>query len=295
MKKILSLLFLSSSLFSMELDIVRYNTKVAAVKSMHKNMHIESHMELDTIRFNSKKMLIEQGSVFVPNRLGDIKLSHGKKGFCVEQNNKKHVIQKYFTDPMVRNVTKDQLKRFLEVGYLSLSQMDNGEFSLKANGRINGGGPILGAAAYWVTKSLCYAVGVTATVVTAGGAIAGAVALAPVAAPVIVGTGAVATGSVATVVAGAGTAIGTGAVITTTTGLVVATAATGGSVAGAAVAVGTAAAAISTTAGGAALGTAAVTTTAAVVSSAGGIGATIAGIEAVSVAVGTFFGMMPTP
>lgn len=288
MKKILSLLFLSSSLFSMELDIVRYNTKVAAIKSMHK-------MEADPIKFNSKKILIEKGSVFVPNKLGTLELSHGKKGFCVHKDDKKHVIQKYFTDPVVRNVTKEQLKRFLEVGYLSLNQMDNGEFSLKANGRINGGGPLLGSAAYWVTKSLCYAVGITAVGVTAGGAVAAVVATGGGAAPLVASTtalaGNAAIGAVTTVAA----TTGVGGAIATTAGVVTVTAATGGMAAGAAGMTAVAATTMAGVAGGTAIGTTAVTTTAAVVSSAGGIGATIAGIEAVSLAVGTFFGMMPTP
>ncbi len=56
--------------------------------------------------------------------------------------------------------------------------MEDGEYSLKAKGRMVGGGPILGTIAYWVTKSICYgtAVGaIGATVIGTGGAIGGAV------------------------------------------------------------------------------------------------------------------------
>src|SRR5438445_12023297 len=132
MKKILGLLFFRSSIFSMQLDIVQSDQK--------------SHI-----------MCIEKTSVFVPEKLGSLQLyHHDKKGFSACQDDKKYEIKKYFTDPIVRNVTKKQLKSFLQTGYLSINQMDDGEYSLKAKGRINGGGPVLGAIAYWVTKSLCY-------------------------------------------------------------------------------------------------------------------------------------------
>lgn len=298
MKKILSLLLLSSPLFSMKLDIVRFNQKASAIKHVSKNMYDEPkdvHANPANMRLKSKSMHIEPQSVFVPNKLGTLKLSHGKKGFCVHQDDKKHIIQKYFTDPTVRNMTKEQLKRFLEIGYLSLNQLDNGEFSLKANGRINGGGPVLGAAAYWVTKSLCYAVGLTAVGVTVAAGGAAVVATGGTAAPVLASATTLAGGAVTTAVGTTAIAAGTGAAIATTTGVVTVTAATGGLVVGAAGATAAVATGMAGMAGGAAIGVAAVETTAAVVTSAGGIAATVAGIESVSLAVGTFFGMLPTP
>ena len=72
----------------MELDIVRVNTKAATVKSLLNKTHIDSK------------------SVFVPNRLGEVELFHGKKGFCVLKDDKKHVIQKYHTDRMIRDLAK---------------------------------------------------------------------------------------------------------------------------------------------------------------------------------------------
>ncbi len=189
---------------------------------------------------------------------------------------------------MVRDITKKQLKSFLKGGYFSLNQMDDGEFSLKTKGRIVGGGPLFGTAAYWITKSLCYAVGFAAiggTVVTTGGAAVGLATYATATA----GGVALTTAAITTTSAAA---------IGTTTGVVVGTVATGASLATGAGIVGGAigvASASGVTIAGATLGTAAATTTAAVVTGAGGIGATIAGVEAVSLAVGTFFGMLPTP
>ncbi len=249
MKRILSLMFITSSMFSMQLDTLKSDNK-------------------------SQKRHINPAHVFTPEKLGALEVYHSKKGFTVKKDNEKHVIKKCFTDKMVRDITKKQLKSFLDAGYISINQMNDGEYSLQAKGRINGGGPLLGTFAYWVTKSVCYGVGIAAT-----GAIAVGTA----------GTGvALVTGGAA--VAGGGAVVGT---IGTTTAI----ATTAGVVTGGA----TTAAAIGSTAGIVAGGLAtagltgeAAVVTAGVVTSAGGIGATIAGIEALSVAVGSFFGMLPT-
>ena len=253
MKKALILLsFMSATMFSMELDRVSYAD-------------------------NKNKMYIEPFSVKVPERLGSLDLYHSKKGFYVRHDDKKQTIKKYFTDPMLRDITKPQLKAFLANGYLTVNQMEDGEYSLKAKGRMVGGGPIFGTIAYWVTKSLCYgtAVGaIGATVVATGGAVGGAVGGgAFLAGNAVIGTAAATTATTA---------------IATTTGIVTGTVVTGATVA-------TGAGLVGATITGAGLAGTAATTTAAVVTSAGGIGATIAGVEALSVAVGTFFGMLPTP
>jgi hypothetical protein len=178
---------------------------------------------------------------------------------------------------MLRDITKPQLKAFLANGYLTINQMEDGEYSLRAKGRIVGGGPILGTVAYWVTKSLCYGTAVAAvgaTVVATGGAVGGAV-----------GGGAFIAGTAVTSTAAATTV---GATIVTTAGAITGTVATGATVASGAGLVG----AVVT---GAGLSGAAATTTVAVVTGAGSVATTIAGVEALSLAVGTFFGMLPTP
>ena len=134
MKKVLGLLFITSSVLSMQLDRVDNNHK-------------------------SNKMYIDSFSVKVPNRLGNLNLYHGKKGFYVRQDDKKQTIKKYFTDPMLRDITKTQLKAFLANGYLSINQMDDGEFSLKANGRIVGGGVIGASIGAFLGKAAVYVVG----------------------------------------------------------------------------------------------------------------------------------------
>ena len=266
MKKVLYLSLIVFPIFSMQLDLVSSKSKVNRFQE-----------KLSKQISNIDKVHIKPASVFVPNRLGSLDLYHSKKGFYVRQNDKKQTIKKHFTDPILRDITKPQLKAFLANGYLTINQMEDGEYSLKAKGRMVGGGPILGTIAYWVTKSICYgtAVGaIGATVIGTGGAIGGAV-----------GGGAFLAGTAVT-----GTAVATTATtaIATTAGIVTGTVATGASIA-------TGAGLVGATITGAGLAGTAATTTAAVVTSAGGIGATIAGVEALSVAVGTFFGMLPTP
>ena len=277
MRKILGLLFISSSIFSMQLDLVKPNKTVSVLVPADK---------LTPAELNSlSKVYINRKAVFAPERLGSVELCHDKKGFSVLQDNKKHAIAKYFIDPLLRDITREQLGAFLQGGYLSINQMNNGEFSLKANGRIKGGGPALGAFMYWVTKSVCYGTAVAAVGTIAVGT-GGTVVALTTSGAAVAGTGAVMGAAAATTTATVtGAAVGTtvGAAATATIASASAAAVTGGA--------STVATAIAVTGGA----SQAAVATAGVVSSAGGIAATIAGVEAVSVAVGTFFGMLPTP
>ena len=299
MRKILGLLFISSSIFSMQLDLVKPNKTVSVLVPADK---------LTPAELNSlSKVYINRKAVFAPERLGSVELCHGKKGFSVLQNNKKHAIAKYFTDPMVRDISREQLGAFLQGGYLSINQMNDGKFSLKANGRIKGGGPAFGAFMYWATKSLCYgtaAAVITTTVAVTGGAVVGAAGGGAVAGAA---TGAVAANSASLAIAGVAATSTAGTVIGTTSGAVVGTLAAGGVVAGgtgAVAAVITATSTAGATIGGVAVAEAAALTTVAgltavsgttTAASVGTVTATVMAVESLSVAVGTFFGMLPTP
>lgn len=281
MKKILSLLLLSSSIFAMEIEVMRtqpsFELDAPHAQCTQPLDIVQLQQNASVIKTLLKDTYITGPSVFVPARLGKLDLFHGKKGFSVLKDNQRIAIEKYNTDKLIRNMTREQLIAFLSVGYVSINQMSDGQYSLKADGRLNGGGPILGAIAYWVTKVVCYAVPVAAlgtAVVVTGGA-AGAVA----------GAGAAAAGTAITTTAAATTA---GATIATTAGVVTATAATAASVG---TGVGVAGAAIA----GAGMAGQAAVVTAAAVSTTGTVAGTVVAIEALSTAVGTFFGMLPTP
>ena len=135
MKKVLILLsFISSSLFSMELDRLSYAD-------------------------NKNKMYIQPFSVRAPERLGEFDLYHSKKGFYVRKNDKKKTIQRYNMDPMLRGISKPQLRAFLDNGYLSVSKMEDGQYSLQAKGRLNGSGPIGASIGVFLGKAAVYVVG----------------------------------------------------------------------------------------------------------------------------------------
>src|SRR5579863_3625779 len=268
MKKSLYLLYITAPLFSMELDLVKFTKPI-------------------------KRMRIEQpSSLFVPERLGPLELYYGAKEFSVKQDNKTYHVKKYFTDKILYNMTKKELTSFLEDGYLSLNQMDDGEFSLKAKGRVKGGGPIFGSFMYWLTKSLCYGVLTASTssvVVATGGAVIGAVSQAVVyGAQLGIATTAAGTAVGSTIIAAVptavtGTAITAGAAGTTTLITVTGTTAAGA-------AVGTTSGFMGAAIVGAGYTTEATLVTSAAVSSVGSFVAITAGIETLSIGVGTVCG-----
>src|SRR3990172_4349696 len=80
-----------------------------------------------------KMLKIKDSSIHAPQRLGKISLFHDEDGFHVLQNNKPHKVKNYWVDPILRTATNKRLESFQNSGYIMVNQMDNGEFSLKAN------------------------------------------------------------------------------------------------------------------------------------------------------------------
>lgn len=152
-KKILGLLLLSSSLFSMELALVSgvqdhiskehrlYNSSHYLQKKLYKKDYLNEH-DLHKV----------SADVFAPEKLGSVKLYHGEKGFYVNHDNKIQRIQKCFTEPAFRNATKEQLEEFGKAGYFSINKMNDGEFSLKAKGRVIGGGAGGAVAGFYIGR-----------------------------------------------------------------------------------------------------------------------------------------------
>jgi len=299
MKKILGFLFITSSVFSMQLDKIKNNC--LKIKTIQQKLIKHYSPKLNDIKQDPKLSLNDTkqcvNSIYVPQGLGKVKLFHDSKGFHVLHNNEMSYAQPCFMDKAIRNITLQQVMALQKIGYFSINQMGNKEFSLKFIERVRGGGPIFGTFMYWATKSLCYGTALTAV---------GAATIA---------TGGVAVGAITGVASGAsGLAVGAAAVSTTTTAAIGTTAGVvvGGPVAGAAVAgtasliattAGSVSAAGATIAGVTVVEAAKLTTAAAVVAasstsataSVGVFGACAIGIEGLSVAIGTFFGMLPTP
>lgn len=64
----------------------------------------------------------------------------------------------YMMSKEVRSISPDKLAAILNSGnaYLDFKKCSDGSYAVDLQGRIKGGGPITGAALYWLTKVTCY-------------------------------------------------------------------------------------------------------------------------------------------
>lgn len=211
---------------------------------------------------------VSRSSLIVPGRLGSVELFHNGDEFQVVSNDEVHSVKRYWVDPLLRNVREKQLKAFLDNGYVSLDQMSDGEYTIKAKVRGLGGGPVTGWIFYVATKGICYGTAAAAAgsaVALTGGAIAAA-------------GGLVAAGASTGVIAAAGTATASSMLVTgAATGTIAgATALTGGAAMGVATAT---AGIIGGTAGAASTATLA---TAGAIGAGGSIAGAVAAVETLS-------------
>jgi hypothetical protein len=129
----------------------------------------------------SPEQIIEfsENEVFIPARLGKLKLYKDVNGFHVINNNKIYDVQSCFCDPLLRTMSFEQLKKFLgrdkpkmltlspdectdinsdnmveitgaekekilnqflRLGYILVNQTDDGEYVLRTGQRLLGGG-----------------------------------------------------------------------------------------------------------------------------------------------------------
>lgn len=84
------------------------------------------------------------GSQYVPDKLGNARILLLKKGFVVKKDGKKHKIAEHNLDPLLRKMNSDQRMKYFTKGHVDLNQLSDGDYTLKANPKIKGGG-ILGA------------------------------------------------------------------------------------------------------------------------------------------------------
>jgi hypothetical protein len=196
---------------------------------------------------NDKAIVIKSSSIQAPHHLGKLSIFHDdNKGFHVLKDGKKHDVKNYNLDKALQKVKSEKLKKFQKIGFFSINQLENGEFTVKTHVRGKGGGPVLAGFCYWMTKALGYgvpvALGTGAVIATlpvsagagvASGATAGAGTIIKIGSSVaikgMVGGSFVATGGATvlanTVVATVGTTAATNAAAT---GIAVSTASAGG-------------------------------------------------------------------
>ncbi|MDR3550021.1 MAG: hypothetical protein P4L31_01295 [Candidatus Babeliales bacterium] len=112
----------------------------------HTHMIIATFVMLASgISFASSQIVkINDAALFASHKLGKIDLYHQDGRFHVVQNNKLHAVENHCLDKKLRNIDKQKLATFLAHGHLAINTTDSGEFKIRANDHLNGGGPILG-------------------------------------------------------------------------------------------------------------------------------------------------------
>ncbi|MDP3889287.1 MAG: hypothetical protein Q8Q25_01950 [bacterium] len=182
-------------------------------------------MIMVTAYSGANAMHVDENAVFIPGKLGKLALiHHGKRGFSVESASGSKQIQPCFVDKELRGIPSDRLAKLLAIGgYLSVNKMNNSEdYSVRLQGRVNGGGPLLASAFYWGTKALCYGTffGGAAAVIPATGGLAAAIpSMALAGLSTSTGAGIVATG-IATVGLAPSAALASGTVLAASAGTV---------------------------------------------------------------------------
>ncbi|MCK5632344.1 hypothetical protein KAH94_01210 [bacterium] len=106
----------------------------------------------------AKTIEIKSPFISVPSSMKGVVLFHDEDGFHVSQNNEIFSVEKCWIDLSLQNISSEDLQEFLVTGYICISQMDNGEFSLQAKNLIKGGGLIGAAVGAWTGRFVAFAV-----------------------------------------------------------------------------------------------------------------------------------------
>lgn len=133
------------------LGLVLFST-VASLTAQAENH--PTHSSLLGKSLDTSTLHIQGRSLFVPSRLGKVKLSHDKSEFHVLQNSTHHDVQSCWIDPTLKNIRRKHLAAFLANGYISVNQMDGNEFSLKAHVRGLGGKEITGKIVAYTIRAV---------------------------------------------------------------------------------------------------------------------------------------------
>jgi hypothetical protein len=175
--------------------------------------------------------LIQPNGLFIPAKLGTLQVIHDENGFRVNKDGVSYDVDSFSVDSSLRKLKKEQMKKFLVNGRIIVNQASDGGYSLRSAVNLKGGGPISGAIAYWVTKSLCWGgvgiaagaavTGIAAATIATAGAGTGAIVAGGCAYGVGVtaaGTASAAAGAAALTAAGVSTTAATTAVAAAATG-----------------------------------------------------------------------------
>jgi len=128
--------------------------------------------------------LSQAGGMEVPSlrssKLAALRLIHENKSFRVMDNDGTQEVPACWVDKEVRSVSTERLAKMLGHGYLSVNKMCNGEFSVKASVRGEGGLLITATVFYWGAKVVCYGPIIAGTVLSGVGFPIGAAIIAEI-------------------------------------------------------------------------------------------------------------------
>lgn len=131
---------------------------VAKINTLAKDIVLPSKSTIGNkkIDLTVPKFKIDSSSIRSAYYIADAQLYHGKKGFVVVHNEEKQVIEKAFMDKTARDMTKKSIKHFLESGFFTLNQTNDGKFTLKSHHRLPGGGVGGATAGFYIGKFVTY-------------------------------------------------------------------------------------------------------------------------------------------
>ncbi|MFA6065855.1 MAG: hypothetical protein WC707_01595 [Candidatus Babeliaceae bacterium] len=101
------------------------------------------------------QLSIKDSSIFSPKELGIVSLTRDSEGFHVIQNGVKRSVKNHWVDKTLRSIPSDKMEKFLQHGYISVNKMSDGDFTLNAKVRGNGGFLLTGV----IVHQSCRAVG----------------------------------------------------------------------------------------------------------------------------------------
>lgn len=103
---------------------------------------IISIMQLDA---NASRIDIGDESIRAPSRLGTLRLYRADTSFFIEREGEECSVAFHSVDPMLRELSDEQLKSFIKENYIQISQFSDGEYKLTGRVRGLGGGPLVAA------------------------------------------------------------------------------------------------------------------------------------------------------
>ncbi|MCL4275979.1 MAG: hypothetical protein KJZ77_19055 [Anaerolineales bacterium] len=104
-------------------------------------------------------MELAEYSVQAPRCLGDLKVIAADDGFYVQKGDLLTRVQNHDVDQILKDARKARAMKALKNSYISVSQYSNGDYKLKLNGRLNGGGLIGANVGFYAGKFAVHFIG----------------------------------------------------------------------------------------------------------------------------------------